>query len=93
MGNNKIKITILGREYPISTTPEEEERVIEASKLVNEKVKLFKDTFRINDIQDLLAMVAFDAIVDKLNSKTATKDNDDNSSEQFRSLLKLIKEV
>ena len=92
MDDLKININILGREYPITITPEEEDRFKEANRLVEEKVNFFKDTVKINDIQDLLAMVAFDAVVDKLNSKTALEQGVDKSSEQMRSLLHLIKE-
>jgi cell division protein ZapA len=92
MSDLKININILGREYPITITPEEEDRFKEANRLVEEKVNFFKDTVKINDIQDLLAMVAFDAVVDKLNSKTALEQGVGKSSEQMRSLLRLIKE-
>jgi len=93
MSDLKININILGREYPITITPEEEDRFKEANRLVEEKVNFFKDTVKINDIQDLLAMVAFDAVVEKLNSQSSLKEGVDKSSEQMRSLLNLIKEV
>ena len=92
MSELTIKINILGREYPIKVTVEEEDKFKEANLLVEEKVKLFRDTFKINDNQDLLAMVAFDAVVDKLNSRVALDDEKEKSSEQLRSLLHLIKE-
>jgi cell division protein ZapA len=92
MSDLKININILGREYPITITPEEEDRFKEANRLVEEKVNFFKDTVKINDIQDLLAMVAFDAVVDKLNSRANLKEGNEKSSEQMRSLLHLIKE-
>ena len=92
MGDIKIEINILGRKYPITITPEEEEKFKEANRLVEEKVKHFRDTIKINDIQDLLAMVSFDAMVDKINSRADLERGNNNSSEQMRSLLNLIKE-
>lgn len=92
MSDLKIEINILGRKYPITITPEEEEKFKEANRLVEEKVKHFRDTVKINDIQDLLAMVSFDAMVDKLNSRADLETGNNNSSEQMRSLLNLIKE-
>jgi cell division protein ZapA len=92
MSDLKININILGREYPITITPEEEDRFKEASRLVEQKINFFKDTVKINDIQDLLAMVAFDAVVDKLNSRSSLDQGNEKSSEQMRSLLHLIKE-
>ena len=52
MSELTIKINILGREYPIKVTVEEEDKYKEANLLVEEKVKLFRDTFKINDNQD-----------------------------------------
>ena len=45
---------------------EEEEKIRAAGKLINEKIKHYRGQFGINDKQDLLAMVAFDCLVDKM---------------------------
>jgi len=47
---------------------EDEERVRNAGKVINEKIKTYADQFGIDDLQDLLAMVAFDCMTDKLRS-------------------------
>jgi len=44
----------------------DEERVRLASKIINEKLKTYREQFGIDDKQDLLAMVAFDCLVDKM---------------------------
>jgi cell division protein ZapA len=75
MDKLSIKIKIADREYPMKVEPEEEERIRKAGKLVNEKIKRFKSQFGIDDKQDLLAMVAFDAVVERL--KTEGGDVDD----------------
>ena len=69
MGKLSIKIKIADREYPMKVEPEEEERIRKAGKIVNEKIKLFKSQFGIDDKQDLLAMVAFDALVERLKTE------------------------
>ena len=56
---------------------EDEERVRSAGKLVNEKIKSYADQFGIEDLQDLLAMVAFDCMTEKLRSE-ADVDNDNS---------------
>ena len=76
MNKLSIKIKIADREYPMKVEPEEEERIRKAGKIVNEKIKLFKSQFGIDDKQDLLAMVAFDALVERL--KTEGGDVDEN---------------
>ncbi len=76
MNKLSIKIKIADREYPMKVEPEEEERIRKAGKIVNEKIKLFRSQFGIDDKQDLLAMVAFDALVERL--KTEGSSNDDS---------------
>lgn len=64
-----IKLKLADREYPMKVSPEEEEMIRKAGKLVNEKIKRFKSQFGIDDNQDLLAMVAFDSIVETLKNE------------------------
>ncbi|HTJ51532.1 MAG TPA: cell division protein ZapA [Cyclobacteriaceae bacterium] len=69
-----IKIKIADREYPMKVKRADEERVRMAGKLINEKIKSYKEQFGIDDKQDLLAMVAFDCLIDKM----ATEENHQN---------------
>lgn len=54
---------------------EEEERLRTAGRLVNERIKKYSQKFGIDDKQDLLAMVAFDALVEKLKSEAGSSQN------------------
>ena len=66
MGELSIKIKIADREYPMKVDANDEERVRSAGRLLNEKMKAYRDQFGIDDKQDLLAMVAFDSTVEKM---------------------------
>ena len=66
MEDLSIKIKIADREYPMTVKRDDEERVRMASRLINEKLKSYKEQFGIDDKQDLLAMVAFDSLVEKM---------------------------
>ncbi|MBB6612356.1 cell division protein ZapA [Pontibacter sp. Tf4] len=66
MSELSIKIRIAEREYPMRVKEEEEERLRLVGRLLNERLKFFKDQFGIQDKQDLLAMVAFETMVEKL---------------------------
>ena len=66
MDELSIRIRIADREYPMKVKFEEEERVRAAAKWVNERLKTLRDQFGTDDKQDLLAMVAFDSMVQKL---------------------------
>lgn len=61
-----IKIKIADRTYSLKIKPEEEAILRRAAKAIENKLKLRKEQMRIHDKQDLLAMVAFDAEVEKL---------------------------
>lgn len=63
-----IRIKIADREYPMKVKSLDEEKVRNASRLINERLKTYKDQFGIDDKQDLLAMVAFDSLVEKLTT-------------------------
>lgn len=78
MGELSIKIKIIDREYPMRVSQSEEEGLRLAGKLLNEKFKFFRDQFGIDDKQDLLAMVAFDCLVEKM--KLEKNDNNVSSS-------------
>jgi cell division protein ZapA len=64
-----IKIRIADRDYPMTVKRDDEERVRMASRLINEKLRSYRDQFGIDDKQDLLAMVAFDSLVEKMTSE------------------------
>ena len=66
MAELAIKIRIAEREYPMRVKEEEEERLRVVGKLLNERLRFFKEQFGIQEKQDLLAMVAFETMVDKL---------------------------
>lgn len=66
MSELSIKIRIAEREYPMRVKEEEEERLRVVGKLLNERLRFYKEQFNIQDKQDLLAMVAFETMVEKL---------------------------
>ena len=66
MGELSIKIRIAEREYPMRVKEEEEERLRAVGKILNERLRFYKDQFGIQDKQDLLAMVAFETMVEKI---------------------------
>lgn len=67
MAQLSVKIKIGDREYPMKIDADEEVRVRKAGKLINEKMKQYSTNFGIHDKQDLIAMVAFEAMVEQLN--------------------------
>ncbi len=88
-----IKIRIADREYPMKVDAEEEERIRLAGKKINEKLKLYRDQFGIDDKQDLLAMVAFDSLYEKLQTEANSLNAGESAIDKINYLSKLISEV
>ncbi|MGY6520402.1 MAG: cell division protein ZapA [Mongoliitalea sp.] len=89
-----IRIKIGDREYPMKVKAEDEAKIRHAGKLINDKIKRYRDEFGLDDRQDLLAMVAFDAVVESMeqnliNSEDSEliKSNVERINQQLESLL------
>jgi len=90
MGELSIKIKIGDREYPMKADHNEEERLRQAGKVINEKLKSYRDLFGIDDKQDLLAMVAFDIMVEKMKLVDVRANQSGFISEKIAYLNSLI---
>jgi cell division protein ZapA len=85
-----IKIKIAEREYPMKVKQSDEERIRTAGKLINEKLRSYREQFGIEDKQDLLAMVAFDCLIDKMASEDTHQEIDQTVFEKVTHLNNLI---
>ena len=88
-----IKIKIGDREYPMKVDAEDEERIRLAGKKINEKIKLYRDQFGIDDKQDLLAMVAFDSLYEKLQAEASSTTTGESAVDKISYLSRLISDV
>lgn len=68
MGELSIKIRIADKDYPMRVSDEDQDKIRLAGKQLNDKIKSFKEQFGVVDKLDLLAMVAFDGAVERVNS-------------------------
>jgi len=89
-GNLSIKIKIADREYPMKVAADNEEKIRIAGKLINDKIKNYREQFGIDDKQDLLAMVAFDCVVEKMHTDEYQQQNESYVTEKLGTLNKLI---
>jgi len=86
----KIKLSIADRVYPLTTTPEQEEALRKATKKIDEMIKRFEKSYAVRDKQDVLAMCALQfATQNEQNSIDNTSLNEDLES-RLVSVDKLI---
>jgi len=90
MSELSIKLKIGNREYPMKVKAEDEEIIRLAGKAVNDRIKSYRSRFGIDDSQDLLAMVAFDCLVEKMRSEKDTNFTDEVSLNKVIELRQLI---
>lgn len=93
MGELSIRIKIGDREYPMKVSAAEEEKVRRAGRLINEKMRSYTARFGLHDKQDLLAMVAFDCIVERFDTESSTGSNDETISNKLDHLNHLLSQV
>ncbi|MEM6735345.1 MAG: cell division protein ZapA [Bacteroidota bacterium] len=92
MAELSIKIKIGNRDYPMKVKALDEERIRQAGKLLNEKIKNYQNQFGIDDSQDLIAMVAFDCLVEKLKREESSEVADNFALREVTKLNQLISE-
>ncbi len=75
MAELSIRLKIGDREYPMKVDAADEEKIRKAGKIINERLRVYRNRFGINDKQDLLAMVAFDCIVEQMENEVQGNQN------------------
>lgn len=93
MGELSVRIKIADREYPMKVEASDEARIRNAGKQINERMKAYRERFGIDDKQDLLAMVAFDCLVDTLQPDDARNVTDEGVVEKISALNHLISQA
>ena len=93
MDELSIKIKIGDREYPMKVKRHEEERVRAAGKLINDKLKSYREQFGLDDKQDLLAMTAFECLVEKLAAEESDHAVDQSVVEKVNQLNQMVSQA
>jgi cell division protein ZapA len=90
MSELSIKIRIADRDYPMRVTEDEEERLRIAGRVLNERLKMFREQFGIQDKQDLLAMVALEIAADSLKTVKNKETLNSNFADKLTHLEDLL---
>jgi cell division protein ZapA (FtsZ GTPase activity inhibitor) len=76
-----IKVNIMNRPYPLLVKAEEEEAVRNAAKLINDRIKEYKDRFSVQDDLDLVIMCCLELATDNLNQAARLRSGLRNANE------------
>ena len=90
MSELSIKIRVADRDYPMRVSPQDEERLRLAGRLLNERLKEFREQYGIQDKQDLLAMIALSTMADRLKVSKEKDGTDAALTERLARLDKLL---
>lgn len=90
MSSVSIKVNIANRTYPMKIAWEEEELVLKAAKLIDEKIKEFEKTYAVKDKQDILSMCVLQFVVEKLKLEKKPLLEDDSVVEKLEDLEKFV---
>lgn len=69
MQSQYIKVVIANREYNLKVAPDDVPLLEKAAALLRQRIQEKQERMRIYDKQDLLAMIAFDVVVEQLMAK------------------------
>lgn len=91
MSELSIKVTIAGRQYPLTIPRADEEKVRKAAKMVDEQFNYFRENYAVKDRADLLAMVALQSATASLNAPKGNTAPD--HAEELKAVRDTLKEA
>ena len=89
MENLSIKLVIGNRSYPMKVPIEEEQKIRNIGKDLNKRISEIKSQMNIDDLQDILAMIAFKLSVELEDNNDQTSENKD----AYKKIENIINEI
>ena len=89
MENLSIKLVIGNRSYPMKVPIEDEQKIRNIGKDLNKRISEIKSQMNIDDLQDILAMIAFKLSVELEDNKDQTSENKD----AYKKIENIINEI
>ncbi|PHS64116.1 MAG: cell division protein ZapA [Flavobacterium sp.] len=86
----KIKLSIADRVYPLTTTPEQEEGLRKAAKKIEVMIKRFEKSYAVRDKQDVLAMCALQFATQVEQKQIDTIEDSQHVEEKLDSLNQML---
>ena len=89
MENLSIKLVIGNRSYPMKVPIEDEQKIRNIGKELNKKISEIKNQMNIEDLQDVLAMIAFKLSVEIEDNKNLRRETD-NAYQKINNIINEI---
>ena len=89
MENLSVKLVIGNRSYPMKVPMEDEQKIREIGKKLNNKITEIRTQMNIDDLQDILAMIAFKLAVE-IEDKKSIKSESDDAVEKIEKIIREI---
>ncbi len=93
MNELSIKVNIADRYYPLKVTPEQEEIVRQAAKLINDKLKALQQQFEVKDKQDMLSMTVLEIATQLITLQNGNLTDNTELQAQLQEMRTLLKDV
>ncbi|MBP9690395.1 MAG: cell division protein ZapA [Bacteroidia bacterium] len=93
MNELSIKVNIADRYYPLKVTPEQEEIVRQAAKLINDKLKALQQQFEVKDKQDMLSMTVLEIATQLITLQNGNLTDNKELQAQLQEMRALLIDV
>jgi cell division protein ZapA len=90
VGLLSIKIKIGDREYPMKVEAQDEHTVRNAARIINDRLRKYKEQYGLTDKTDLLALVAFDTTMDQIRLLQDQADEQKELNRQLQTIVGLV---
>jgi cell division protein ZapA (FtsZ GTPase activity inhibitor) len=85
-----IKVTIGNRQYPLKVKKSEEERVLRAAKMLNDRISDYEQQYAVTDKLDLVAMCAMQFATELVNFTEESAKTELAASKELELLDQLV---
>lgn len=89
----KIKLSIADRVYPLTINPEQEEGLRKAAKKIEEMIKRFEKSYAVRDKQDVLAMCALQFATQVEQKQLDTIKVSEDIEEKLKALNHMLQDI
>ena len=88
-----IRIKVGDMEYSMKVRPDEEERIRRAGKVINDKIKAYRDQFGMIDANYMMGMIALDAMANKFLAEENSTKIDANIKDDIETLYAKLSQI